>query len=265
MNDKKYNSYQQEYSSEYIDKNRYEPTVKDYGNENNYQKTYGKDNNNNYYKSKKDSSSVSINKINCINPNVNFNGDNNGNIITFAASPGRTTANAGTDEGELSAGSFSGGNDGGRYYDDGYNKKDKDFACIINNNNNNTINVAAGAGNATDQCATDIEACFAQFLNATEFQQLTNALNNGITVKIGENTVTLNSFADMCDALEGLTFEFDSLIGAISDIAFQAGILSLGGGIFECIAEALGIPITPTLAPASVTSELDVPTILQLR
>jgi hypothetical protein len=167
---------------------------------------------------------------------VNINGNNTGDI---------SVGNKGAAEGYLGASSSGGSGYGVGGYD-GY-KQGKGFDCIINNNNTNTNVVSGGGGNVTDTCAIDLEACFAQFLNTAQFQQLTNALNNGITVQIGANTVTLNNFAEMCDALEGLTFEFDSLIGAISDIAFQAGIGGIGGGIFECIAEALGIPITPTL------------------
>ena len=265
--------------------NSYEPTTSYGMDDNNYQKNY--ENDNSYDKSQyqsssyktnykpqypsygkddrdksKDDSSDIINKIKCTTNNINVNGDITGDVSLGNKGQVEPTP---TEEGYLDANSYGSGNDGERH--NGY-QKDKGFTCIINNNNNIIVsagNATDGGGNVTGQCAIDIEACFAQFLNTTEFQQLTNALNDGITVQIGENTVTLNSFADMCDALEGLTFEFDSLIGAISDIAFQAGILSLGGGIFECIAEALGIPITPTLAPASVTSELDVPTILQLR
>ena len=40
--------------------------------DNNYQKSYGKDN----YKYTKDSSIVDINKIKCINDNININGQN---------------------------------------------------------------------------------------------------------------------------------------------------------------------------------------------
>jgi hypothetical protein len=244
MNDKKYNSYgYSDYGKDNNDRKSYDK--KPYGNDNSYDKSqyqpsykpdykpqypsYGKD-------KSKDSSSISLNKINCINNNVNINGNNTGDI---------SVGNKGAAEGYLGASSSGGSGYGVGGYD-GY-KQGKGFDCIINNNNTNTNVVSGGGGNVTDTCAIDLEACFAQFLNTAQFQQLTNALNNGITVQIGANTVTLNNFAEMCDALEGLTFEFDSLIGAISDIAFQAGIGGIGGGIFECIAEALGIPITPTL------------------
>ena len=253
--DNRYNSYGpiQEYPSKYTDKNSYGPTVKDYGmDDNNNRKSYetnsyettttgyGMDDNSyeksqypsssyktdyqpkyqtygvkdNSYKPQKDSSSksVSINKLKCINNNVNINGNNTGDI---------SVGNKGAAEGYLGGGYSSYGSG---YDSEGYSKQGKGFDCIINNNNTNTNVVSGGGGNVTDTCAIDLEACFAQFLNTAQFQQLTNALNNGITVQIGANTVTLNNFAEMCNALEGLTFDFDGLFDAIADIAFEAGI-----------------------------------------
>ena len=101
--------------------------------------SYGKDS----YKSK-DSSSVSINKLKCINNNVNINGNNTGDINV--GNSGSSATGSGTDdEGYLGVGS-SGGNYG-EGYDNGYNKqKDAGFTCIINNNNTN-INI--GGGNQT--------------------------------------------------------------------------------------------------------------------
>ena len=120
--------------------NSYEPTTTpSYGmDDNSYQKTYGKDNGydqsqyksssstsdykpkyqsydgKDNYKSSKDSSSkksVSLNKIKCINTNLNINGNNSGNV---------SIGNKGAEEGYL--GAYSSG-DGG-YGSEGY-KKDK--------------------------------------------------------------------------------------------------------------------------------------------
>ena len=144
----RYNSYEPEpeYSPQYSENvcNSYEPSYEinayeipqsSYGNENNYhepreyqsyQKDYkaeypsydGKDS----YKSKKDSSIISINKLNCINNNVNINGNNTGDVNIGKKGKGYL----GTD-------SYSG------YYDGyGNNKQGKNFDCIINNSNNNT-------------------------------------------------------------------------------------------------------------------------------
>jgi len=134
--DDKYDSYEPIYPSEYTDNqyNTYEP------------REYTSDNN---YKSKKDSSnSVSINKLKCINNNVNINGNNTGDINV--GNSGRSASSPGTDdEGYLGVGSSGGGNYG-EGYDNGYKKqKDQGFTCIINNNNNNT-NIVAGGGNITE-------------------------------------------------------------------------------------------------------------------
>ena len=132
--DDRYDIYEPtEYPSEYTDNqyNTYEP------------REYPSDNN---YKSEKNSSSksVSLNKIKCINNNVNINGNNTGNI---------NLGNKGTaQEGGYSDAYSSGGSGGygGEGYNDGYDdKKDKGIDCIINNNNNN-INIIGGGGNVTD-------------------------------------------------------------------------------------------------------------------
>jgi hypothetical protein len=101
-----------------------------------YQSSYygGKDNN---YKSTKDS--TSLNKIKCINDNININGENAGDV--------NIGNKGGIAEEEGYLGSYSskdGGGYGGAGYD-GYSKKGFDD-CIINNNNTNT-NIAIGEGN----------------------------------------------------------------------------------------------------------------------
>jgi hypothetical protein len=146
--DKRYSSYEQEpeYQPEYP--------------------SYGKD------KLKKDSSSkksVSINKLNCINNNVNINGNNTGDINV--GNSGSSATGPGTDEGYLGDYSSGSGYDGEGYsgYDNGYKKqKDESFSCIINNNN---INNNFRAGNATDDNLTEpltCEECFTEFLTPTE-------------------------------------------------------------------------------------------------
>ena len=118
--DKRYNSYVQEPHG----KDTYEldyPSYKpDYS-------SYGKDDR----EKSKDSKSVSINKIKCINNNVNINGNNAGNISIG-------------NKGQGYLGGYSSDGSGG-YYGEGYGKQDKGFDCIINNNNNNI----AGGGNQT--------------------------------------------------------------------------------------------------------------------
>jgi hypothetical protein len=103
-------------------------------NNNNFQKSYDKDNYNNndyYYKSQKDISK-------CINTNININGVNSGNVNV--GNKGQLVL-----EEDLSNNSF-----GERYYYDGYNKNNKGFDCVINNNNSNTnINFGVPGGNQT--------------------------------------------------------------------------------------------------------------------
>jgi hypothetical protein len=117
---REYSSYQQDYKPKY--------------------QSYEKDN----YKSKKDdnSKSVSINKINCINNNVNINGDNTGNISIGNKGQGYSG-------GYSSTGSGSGYGSGEGY--DG--KQGKDFDCIINNNNNN---IAGGDNQTTAKATLDV-------------------------------------------------------------------------------------------------------------
>ena len=169
--------------------NSYEPTTS-YGNDNNYQKTYGNDNgyDNSQYKSykpdykpqypsygkddrdkSKDSKSVSINKIKCINNNVNINGNNTGDINLGNKGQGylgaSSSGSSGYDSGE--------GNNG---YDNGY-KKDEGITCLINNNN---INNNFGAGNATDGNVTEpqtCEECFRAFLTPVQISAYLQQLN----------------------------------------------------------------------------------------
>ena len=242
--------------SSYDDRKSYDK--KPYGNDNNYDKpqyqsykpdykpaypSYGKDDRD---KSKDSSSSISINKLNCINNNVNINGNNNGTINV--GNSGKSATGSGTDEGYLGVGSLGGNY--GEGYDNGYNKqKDKSFSCIINNNNNNTVVVGEEPPTPippVEECAEtdEIEACFEQFLDEGEFPRLVAALESGITIGINGEEVTLRSFNDICLAFEGLT-TYQQLNEAVDNILIDADI-SPGEdfvAIVDCIAEALGIPI----------------------
>jgi hypothetical protein len=178
--DRDYNEYEQDYEMDryetsyqhdYNEQPKEYPSYKeDYKQE---YPQYGKDNNS--YKSKdKERSSVSINKVNCINNNVNINGNNTGDINV--GNSGRLASSQGTDgEGYLGVGS-SGGN--GQEYDNGYKKqKGESFNCIINNNNTNNN---FGAGNATDGNGDIIdtcEECFLDVLGPTDLTVFENYLN----------------------------------------------------------------------------------------
>jgi len=115
--------------------------------------SYEKDNN---YKSKKDngdSISLNINKLKCINNNVNINGNNTGDINV--GNSGSSATGSGTNEGYLGVGSLGGNGEEG-YDNNGYNKqKGEGFTCIINNNNNNTI----VTGNVTDGNEIETQPC----------------------------------------------------------------------------------------------------------
>jgi hypothetical protein len=95
-----------------------------YGMNNNYEKSYNKDNRD----KSKDSKTDIINKIKCINTNLNINGNNVGDV---------NLGNKG--EGYLDPNSLGDG-----HYDGYNNKKVKDFDCTYNNNNNNAGQGIAG-------------------------------------------------------------------------------------------------------------------------
>ena len=105
------------------------------------------------------------------------------------------------------------------------------FVCI--NNNNNTVVGGGGGGEEeeipippVDECpeADEIESCFRQFLLDGLFPNFVDALESeaGITVEINGEETTLRSFADICLALEGITFA--QLNDAILEIFAEAGI-----------------------------------------
>jgi hypothetical protein len=233
---------------------------KSYGNDNSYESqytSYGKDDKRD--KSSKDSKkSVSLNKIKCINTNLNINGNNTGNV---------NLGNKGTAGGHLGAYSSNGGSgyDGGEgYYDDGYdNKRDKGFECIINNNNNNTNVVVDGGGNVTDGNGNVTDACgecFTQVLNATELGRLQVALGNGInvTITIGTPQTEINSLEELCDVLDDLTGA--QIVSVVGQILRAAGITLTQAEFFElvdCIRTALVITIPRTLAACDINTAGD--------
>jgi hypothetical protein len=191
--DNRYNSYEQEpeYPPQYAEKdnNSYEPSPYEmetyqtppssYGNDNYEQPEYTsykpdyKPEYQSYGKDKlKDSNSVSINKLNCINNNVNINGNNTGDINV--GNSGKSATGPGTDEGYVGVGSYDGNGEEG--YDNGYNKqKDKGFTCVINNTN---INNNFGAGNGTIPIPLTCEECFEEVLDAAQIQGFLDRLTS---------------------------------------------------------------------------------------
>src|SRR5918993_3513634 len=116
--DNRYNSYEPtEYPPEYTDNNSYEREYTSYTPD--YKPQYPSYEKDDRDKSKdRSSKSISINKLKCINNNVNINGNNNGTINV--GNSGSSATGSGTDdEGYLGVGS-SGGNYG-EGYDNGYN------------------------------------------------------------------------------------------------------------------------------------------------
>jgi hypothetical protein len=237
---REYSSYQQDYKQEY--------------------QSYEKDNN---YKSKKDDSSksASINKIKCINNNVNINGNNTGDI---------NIGNNG--QGYLGA-SWSGGNG---YYDEGYGKQNKDFDCIINNNNNN---IADGGNQTTPPKATlnvtknvtctylvggltPEEACRLLEQRITENQFLIEVTNDnpvpsqfpgsesGTIVTLGAGNYVVSETFDVASLEADIAFlvaEFKRLAGGggVRDYVITGPIVSFTG---DCTAVNLGSEATGTIA-----------------
>ncbi len=248
----KYNSYEEqprEYPSQYADReyNSYKPSYEknsydthpSYGNDN-YQpreySSYQQDYKQEYpkyvkenYKPKKDS--VSINKFNCINTNLNINGNNTGDI---------NVGNKGAAEGGYVGGYSSDGGSGyngnaGYYYDNGYdnNKQGKGFECIINNNNNNTNIAAGGGGNVPEpepepNC-TDAIACFAN-LNPTQLGDLKDEL--GLAVDAPDEALcnVLDDFTgaelrfEITEPVVGVT---DAVASVIINCLIDAGFTNL--------------------------------------
>jgi hypothetical protein len=206
--------------------------------------SYGKDS----YKSKDSSNSVSLNKLNCVNNNVNINGNNTGDVNVG------NKGQAPTAEGYI--GAYSSGGNGEGYDNNGYNKqKDQGFTCIINNNNNNT-NVVSGGGNITDgngnvnTCDENVRACFDALLNDEELQDLEDAFPFSITIMQTDPqpsiTITIQSLDDFCEAIqETLGPQNISLLTTVvEEILIKAEIVITSAelqGLIRCIAEALDI------------------------
>ena len=249
-----YGSYEPQ--PEYTNNNSYEPKYPSYLK--NYKQEYSSDNS--YYDSN-DIKSV-INKLKCINNNLNINGNNAGDVNIGNKGQGYSG-------GYSSNGGGYNGNEG--IYDNGYdNKRDKGFECIINNNNTNTNIVTGGGGNITDgngnEPETTCEECFAQVLNSSELARLQVVLGNGIDViiTIGTPQIEINSLGELCDVLENLTGA--QVVSVVTQILAAVGIILTPAEFNElvtCIGTALGITIPRTLAASNTntaTSAFDINT-----
>jgi hypothetical protein len=199
---REYSSYQQDYKQEY--------------------QSYEKDNN---YKSKKDDSSksVSISKINCINNNVNINGNNVGDINI--GSKGVTAAA----EGYL--GAYSSGNG---YYGKGYNggddnKKDKGIDCIINNNNTNT-NIGDG--------------------NQTPEQRATLDVTKLVTCQEADDSALVPS-------IQQISADCDQLLFVITEDQFNITVTDTNVNPSEFVGSETGQSVTLDAGPFTVTETPD--------
>ena len=194
-NDNRYNSYEQDYerdngrkSYDNSYKSQYQFYKPDYKPK--YSSYDGKDDRRD--KSQDSSKSVSINKLNCINTNININGNNTGNINL--GNKGQLVPATAEEEGYLSASLF-----GSEYSDEtnnGHKKKSKGFDCTINNNNTN-INIVGAGNQTTPEPEPTCEGCFSS-LNATEITEFIRELN------LLMPTNPLQSLASLCTILEGL-------------------------------------------------------------
>jgi len=250
MDDKKSNSYgYSDYGKDNNDRKSYDK--KPYRNDNSYDNSqylssykpdsykpqypsYGKDDRD---KSDKDSSkSVSITKLNCINTNLNINGNNTGDINIGNKGQVPTTA----EEGYLGASSSSGSGYGDeRYYDNGYSKQDKGFECIINNNNTN-INIAGG-GNQTELLTC--EECFTTNLNETQLENLTDVLSSRPDI------VDLEG---LCELLSNATITNEIKLLALIVLFNEAGITdeNILRKVLACLADLKLITLPPQGLPS---------------
>jgi hypothetical protein len=227
----------QQYGMDQQKYNSYEP---DYGMDSSYdnKQSYGKDSTS--YDKSKDSSSTIEKKIKCNNINVNVNGFNGVEVGTLPTALTGLATETQEDEGEEGASSFgsggSGSNDGGR---PSGSDSDSRVGCI----NNNEFAIVEEESSVEDECAEDVEACFAENLSREDFDTLTAALEKGLDVVIEGEPVTLNSFADICSALGGLPF--DQLQNAVNDIIQEAlGFVPMNiEELYRCIANAVNIPV----------------------
>jgi hypothetical protein len=170
---------------------------------------YGKDNRD---KSTKDSSkSVSLNKIKCINNNLNINGNNAGDVN--ADNKGK--------------GYFGADSDGGYYDGYGNNKQDKGFDdCVINNNNTNTNIISGGNQTIPPSC----EECFTEnIINEVQLTNFTGTL--AVYTEFGD-------LEGLCEFLSDPTFTNNEKIAQLSLIFSRTNIpTDIRLSIFECLDE----------------------------
>jgi hypothetical protein len=94
-----------------------------------------------------------------------------------------------------------------------------------------------------DQCGEDVKACFQQFLSKTQFEQLSEALDSPIGVKVDilGSEVTLRSFEDICSALEPFTSSLEKFDEALLDILADIlnPPLNINSALLSCVYKAI--------------------------
>ncbi len=231
---------------------RYKPDYKQHSNSYEYDDKY------------KSKDIVSISKINCINNNVNINGNNTGDINVGNSGRG-VSADDGTNGGVLAGNEF--GNDGERY-SDGYNKKDNGIVCEIDNSNNNTI-ITTG-GNATDGDVPEpitCELCFTLNANELEIERIEEILFE--VTEESEEFGTLTTIEQLCQALRNampLTPEQNEVIVNLLREITGDLLVQNSDAILECLDELGLIDFTPDSGLSELPSESglsNLPTIAQ--
>ena len=182
---------------------------------------------------------VSVSSFECNNNNINVNGIEL-NVTSFPFLSELAAELAEASEGNYGASSY--GSDGSY---GGHSDKDKDDFRVICINNN--IPSEPPVEECTEAEANAIEVCFEENMSPRDFGLLTNALENGITIETEEgNSVTLNSFADICKALKGIT-TWEQLFTAVliitDEFSDPTAPVAISNDLIDCIAEALGIPL----------------------
>lgn len=182
-------------------------------------------------------SKVDINKLKCINTNLNINGENAGNVSI--GNKGAAADGGYVGGGYSSVDGSEGYGSGDGYYNDGYNKNKKDngFDCIINNNNTNINTV--GSGNQTEPLTC--EECFTENLSPGQLNNLTSVLSSS----------DLRDLEGLCEALSNSTLTNQQKIFLLSAIFISAGItietdVDVVLRVLACLDE-LGLIIPPDL------------------
>ena len=206
-----------------------------YGMDDSYRPTEYQDNNN--YNKLKDN--VSIEKIKCNNININFLGNNTGDINL--SNNGQVTPTSGADTEEGYSNAYS--SDGERY-NEGYNnnKEDIGFVCTINNNNTNF------GGNQTISKPSTCEECFTA-IPATHLPVL-NAYLAVNPVVIGTESEIVGNIEGLCNLIQNeppntiSQAQIESILGeAFSNLAGSESIID---SIIECLLGLEPPIITPS-------------------